>query len=145
MILSFCRTAGRPKEWINGNTVAMFVIRKIFPHLTYHYVNRAGVDVSHSKTLHHFFLAIILVYSFGHRDSAVLLVFLDDIPCMANTSNPSLADEYRKWHFPIISGFHCVRSFTSWRFSMNLLVLHAIIPTEQNNRHVSNTWSGDGL
>lgn len=74
----------------------MPVIRKIFSHLTYHHVNRAGVDVSRSKTLHHFFLAIILVYGFGNRNSVVLLVLLDDIPCVANTSNPSLADEYRK-------------------------------------------------
>jgi len=75
--------------------MAVLVIRQIFSHLTYHHVNRTRIDVSHSNALHHFFLAIILVYGFGNRDSAVLLVFLDDVPCIADTSNSSLADQYR--------------------------------------------------
>lgn len=85
---------------VNGNRVAMLVIRKVFSHLTYHHVNRTRIDVSHSNTLHHFFLAITLVYGFGNRDSAVLPVFLDDIPCMANTSNSSLCTSIQIMRFP---------------------------------------------
>ena len=90
----------RETQRVNGNRMAVLVMRKIFSHLTYHHVNRTRIDVSHSNTLHHFFLAIILVYGFGNRDSAVLLVFLDDIPCMANTSNSSLCTSIQIMRLP---------------------------------------------
>lgn len=65
-------------------------VRKVFPRLTYHHVHRAGIDVSHSNAFLHLFLAIIQVHSSGNIDSAILPVFLNDIPCMTNTSNSSL-------------------------------------------------------
>lgn len=80
----------RETQIVSGDRTAVLVVRKVLSCLTYHCVNRTGIDVSHSNTLLHLLLAIILVYSFGNRHSAILPVFLDDIPCMANTSNSRL-------------------------------------------------------
>lgn len=90
----------RETQRVNGNRMAVLVTRKIFLHLSYHHVDRTRIDVSHSNTLHHLFLAIILVYGFGNGDSAVLPVFLDDVSCMANTSNSSLCTSTEAMRLP---------------------------------------------